>query len=256
MTITRHELLTRLHALLQPRSYFEIGVSRGLSLTLSRTRTVAVDPFFEINREVLCDLHLVRASSDEFFARRHPFAHLDEPVVDLAFIDGMHLAEYALRDVINTERYTRSTSVVVIDDMLPRNVAEASRAHPGPGARAWAGDVYKMIRAFRTFRPDLVCLPVDTRPTGTVVLLAPDPGSTVLAEEYDGLVEQLVTPDPQAVPDDILHRVGAVDPERLLEAPIWADLRRLRSVPDAVARPRVLDLVRAAGLLGSEPVPS
>ena len=106
----RHELLRSLHELLEPRSYFEIGVNTGRSLTMSRTRSVGVDPFFAINRELHCDLHLVRASSDEFFARRHPFAHLDEPVVDLAFIDGMHLSEYALRDLINTERYTRSTS--------------------------------------------------------------------------------------------------------------------------------------------------
>ena len=32
-------------------------------------------------------------------------------VVDLAFIDGMHLFEYALRDVFHTERHTRWTSV-------------------------------------------------------------------------------------------------------------------------------------------------
>ena len=40
------------------------------------------------------------------------------------------------------------------------------------------------------------------------------------------------------------------DPERLLEAPVWEELRRLRSVPDADARPQVLDLLDAAGLTG------
>jgi len=248
-SVRRHQLLKSLHELLQPRSYFEIGVSTGLSMRLSRTKSVGVDPFFTIEKELHCDLHLVRSSSDEFFARRHPFAHFDEPVIDLAFIDGMHLSEYALRDVINTERHTRSTSVIVIDDMLPREVPEAARARV---TRAWTGDVYKMIAAFEAYRPDLVCLQVNTTPTGTAVLLLPDPSSTALAERYDALVEEFVVPDPQVVPQPILDRTRAIEPERLLEAPIWEDLRRLRSVPDPVARPQVRALLETAGLLGPQ----
>ena len=38
--------------LLDPRTYFEIGVHIGMSLTLSRARSVAVDPFFKITREL------------------------------------------------------------------------------------------------------------------------------------------------------------------------------------------------------------
>ena len=243
----RHELLNSLHELLAPRSYFEIGVSSGRSMTLSRTRSVGVDPFFAVNRELHCDLHLVRASSDEFFARRHPFAHLDEPVVDLAFIDGMHLAEYALRDVINTERYTRSTSVIVLDDMLPRTVDEADRTFPR-ARRAWAGDVYKVVPVLRALRPDLICLEVDTQPTGVAVILLPDPASRVLLEAYGGLVAGLVGPDPQPVPEEVLHRTHAIAPERLVAAPIWRELRKLRTVPDAEARPRVRRLLEGAGL--------
>jgi len=40
--LLRHELLKSLHELLDPRSYLEIGVSTGRSLTLSRTRTIGV----------------------------------------------------------------------------------------------------------------------------------------------------------------------------------------------------------------------
>lgn len=245
----RHELLKSLHELLEPRSYLEIGVSTGKSLTLSRTRTIAVDPFFKVAEEVLCDLHLVRATSDEFFARRRPLAHFDRPVVDLAFIDGMHLAEYALRDVINIERFTHAASVVVIDDMLPRNVNEAGRGRDaGAPHGAWAGDVYKMIGAFRELRPDIVCLEVDTKPTGTVVLLLPDPSSTALSDAYDRLVAQYVVPDPQKVPDAILGRTRAIRPETLLEAPIWQELRRLRELSDARARPAVRSLLSGVQL--------
>ena len=115
----RHKLLRGLHEVLQPRTYFEIGVRNGLSLELSRAQSVAVDPFYNLTREVRCDVHLVRTTSDEFFNRRHPFAHFAGQPVDLAFIDGMHLSEFALRDFINTEKFCHAGSVVVFDDSRP-----------------------------------------------------------------------------------------------------------------------------------------
>jgi hypothetical protein len=250
--VFRHELLKHLHQLLQPRTYLEIGVRKGASLALSRARTVAVDPFYEIEREILCDLHLVRTTSDEFFARRHPLAHFDEPVVDLAFIDGMHLSEYALRDVINVERYCHAGSVIVIDDMLPRGVEEAGRTRQGAAAHGhWAGDVYKMVASLRELRPDLICLEVDTRPTGTAVLMTPDPTSTALADAYDRLVAEFVVPDPQDVPTETLERTRAVKPWALVRAPIWDPVRSLRTAPDARARAEIRRLVDQAGLLES-----
>ena len=72
--LKRHALLKNLHELLQPRNYLEIGVNLGLSLTLSRCRTIGVDPAFKVTQELQCDVHLVRATSDEFFSREHPLA--------------------------------------------------------------------------------------------------------------------------------------------------------------------------------------
>jgi hypothetical protein len=249
--VQRHDLLKHLHALLRPRSYFEIGVNTGASLELSRARSVAVDPFYKVVRELRCDVHLVRATSDEFFARRHPLAHLDAPVVDLAFIDGMHLSEYALRDFINTERFTHSGTVLVIDDMLPRNVDEAARDRAGAGLlhRAWTGDVYKVTETLRRHRPDLVCLEVDTQPTGTVLVLLPDAGSQVLHDAYDDIVEEYVTADPQDVPQSVLHRKDAVDPEVLVRSGLWETVRTSRGLPAEQARERIRAALDSAGLL-------
>jgi hypothetical protein len=251
--VRRHHLLKTLHERLGPRTYFEIGVRTGRSLTLSRVPSVGVDPFFSVSSELHCDVHLVRATSDEFFARRHPFAHFERPVVDLAFIDGMHLAEFALRDFINTERHCHPASVIVVDDVLPRSVVEGGRGRVGSAdGGAWAGDVYKVVDALRVHRPDLVVLELDTTPTGTLVVLLPDPTDTSLVGAYDALVPRLVTPDPQDVPDWALTRSRAVDPSVLLDAPIWEELRAARERPRTEARAGLLPVLERAGLTAGE----
>jgi len=245
----RHELLQGLHEVLRPRTYFEIGVRQGYSLRFSRAPTVAVDPFYDIKAEVLCDLHLVRTTSDEFFARPHPFAHFKQPRIDLAFIDGMHLSEFALRDLCNTEKYCHAGSVIILDDMLPRNEEQAGRGRVGKAATgAWAGDVFKIIDSLRRLRPDLVLLELDTEPTGTLMVLLPDPGNTALDGAYDALVRDYVTPDPQEIPEWVRTRSRAIAAEKVLESSVWSEIRRSRLLPPAVARVAVRNAYERAGL--------
>lgn len=242
----RHALLQALHEKLQPRTYLEIGVSSGTSMSISRTRSIGVDPFFLVRREQQCDLQLVREASDEFFAREDPLAHFAGTPVDLAFIDGMHLSEYTLRDFVNVERFTHPGSVVVLDDMLPRHRDEAGRDRAlGRQRGAWTGDVFKVVASLRDLRPDLVCLALDTAPTGTVVVFGLDAASRVLLHAYDDLVEAYVTPDPQDVPPEILHRTRAHDPARLLEMSIWEDLRCVRGLPSGRAQAEAAKAIAA-----------
>ena len=154
-TMTRHDLLRGLHEVLNPRTYLEIGVNEGSSLTLSRTLSIGVDPDFVVRRPLHCDLELIRAKSDEFFERPDGLAHFGGVPVDLAFIDGMHLSEFALRDFINVERHLAAGGVTVFDDILPRNALEAARVRR---TGAWAGDVYKAVEAIARRRPDLAVI--------------------------------------------------------------------------------------------------
>lgn len=214
----RHEFLAHLHRLTSPRSYLEIGVNDGRSLALSRTRSIAVDPSFAINVEVACDLQLVKATSDDFFARDDAVSHFPEGVVDLAFIDGMHIFEFALRDFINVERLAHPGSLVVFDDMLPRTIDEAARdRHTGP----WTGDVYKVALVLERYRPDLVVVALDTSPTGLLLVAGLDPQSTVLSEKYDEIEAEFATPDPQDVPAQIRSRATAADPEKVVQEPLF-----------------------------------
>jgi Methyltransferase domain len=223
--VTRHELLSEVHRAYAPRSYFEIGVDLGRSLSLSRAPTIAVDPAYELSWEVHCDLQLVRATSDDFFARDDGLAHLPAGVVDLAFIDGLHLFEHVLRDFANVERHSHWASVILLDDVLPRNAGEASRERSNRDA--WTGDVYKITDALQRNRPDLLVLPLDIHPTGVLLVLGADPESTTLDERFDELVAEYVRPDPQEVPEAVLRRELAFDPVSITSE-LWSALRDAR----------------------------
>ena len=67
--MTRHELLQLLHQKTQPRTYLEIGIRTGRSMVLSRCRSIGVDPSFKIDNPIHCDVQLIKATSDDFFAR-------------------------------------------------------------------------------------------------------------------------------------------------------------------------------------------
>lgn len=218
-------LFAELHRVFRPRTYTEIGVSKGGSLARSRTKSIGVDPAFRITAELNCDVRLFRETSDDFFARPDAFAHFEGVPVDFAYIDGMHLSEFALRDFMNIEKQMARTGVVALDDMLPRNGLEAARVRL---TRAWAGDVYKLHRVLERYRPDLTLVPVNVYQTGTYLVFGLDPDSTVLDEHYDEIEPGLLTPDPQVVDREWLERASAVDPEALLELDVWESLIQLR----------------------------
>ena len=170
--MTRHELLQGLHERTGPGRIWRSASEPARSLVLSRCRSIAVDPSFKIDNPIHCDVQLIKATSDDFFAGDEPLAHFDGVPVDLAFIDGMHLSEFALRDFINIEPFMADTGVVVLDDVLPRNGLEAARDRK---TESWTGDVYKVVEILRRRRPDLVVLLVNTAPTGTAVVVGVRP---------------------------------------------------------------------------------
>lgn len=225
-TMSRHGLLTKLHTILKPRTYLEIGIMNGESLALSRTRSIGVDPAYEITAKIQCDAQLMRTSSDEFFADASAVEHFAGTPLDFAFIDGMHLSEFALRDFINLEKLMTPAGVIVFDDMLPRNSLEAARVRR---TRDWTGDVYKVADILVKHRPDLKLIPVNTAPTGTLVVVGLDPTSTVLEDRYDAVLPFCQSPDPQTIREEWLKRSAAVDATKFVQSDVWAEVVRLRS---------------------------
>jgi O-methyltransferase len=171
--------LALLHDTLKPSSYVEIGCREGRSLALARCQTVAVDPDFEISFALRSPTRLFRQTSDDFFATENLQALLGEPL-DLAFVDGMHQAEFALRDVLNLEVHASHKSVIVIDDILPEKIEWTTRERL---TQAWTGDVYKVIPFLRKHRPDLDIRVYDIEMKGMALITSLNPADRSVQKE-------------------------------------------------------------------------
>lgn len=190
------DLLVRLHAALRPDSYLEIGVAGGGTLELARCPAIGIDPAFQMKGHHLNArpvTHLFQMASDDFFAT-YDVRTLFPKGIAFALLDGMHLFEFLLRDLINTERYCRPDSVIALHDCWPINAQMAEREHnplgrsDRPTRRWWTGDVWKLLPILREQRPDLRLLVVDCPPTGLVLLTGLDPASSRLSDRYEDIV--------------------------------------------------------------------
>lgn len=240
--LSRHAALEGLHRVLQPQTYLEIGIYRGASLVKANTRSIGVDPSPVISYDLGEHIRIARQTSDDFFATEGALDHFGGTPIDLAFVDGMHLSEFALRDFINLEQRMAPTGAILFDDMLPRNSLEAFRQRRTVW---WTGDVYKVTELLLKYRPDLVVLPLNTSPTGTLLVLGLDRENTVLSDHYDEAEAYCRTPDPQRVSAVWTKRQTAVDPRTLLASGALATLRQLRDRPDPVRLKSALDELRA-----------
>jgi len=161
-----HQVLSWIHSIVKPEVYLEIGVHRGSSLRLVQppTRCLAIDPFPKPLRHPLgVPVEMYRMTSNEFF-EKHPTPDLS---VRLAFLDGLHLFEQVLLDLLNLEPHLTDESVVLVHDCLPLNSATASRKRE---TGFWSGDVWKLIPCLQRFRPDLMTAIVVTAPTGLGII--------------------------------------------------------------------------------------
>lgn len=202
----KHEILERLHQLLSPKLYFEIGVCRGKSLALANCKAIGVDPMPSVVKKLRNQALVIRKSSNDFF--ENDADQILETSIDFAFIDGMHLFEFVLRDFMNVERYSHSRTVVVIDDILPCHSAQAERARR---TWAWTGDVWKILFILRRYRQDLQLITLDANPTGLLIIKNLNSKSDVLQEFYEDIVDEYKKID--IVPDEVISRYGAISCE-------------------------------------------
>jgi hypothetical protein len=237
---TRFEYLTlldRVQQQLLPRTYVEIGVRFGTSLQLALpgTTCVGIDPAAELRYPVPRRAEVFNMKSDDFFATHDLREVLGGRPVDVAFIDGMHWFEYALRDFANIEAACSPGSVVFIHDCYPIDAESAARER---STKLWSGDVWKTILALRELRPDLDIVTLDAKPTGLAMVSRLDPASTVLFDTIDATIDRYMDMPYEAIADS--------KAEQLNRAPAdWASVAPLLPPPFRTTSPALLRAGRA-----------
>ena len=193
-SVNVHETLDQIHDLVRPSVYFEVGLGKGDALLLSRptSHAIGIDPrplrgLFEAHPHI----SFFQGTSDAFFDNPANLERHGCRDVDMAFIDGMHLFEYALRDFRNTERLMRPEGVIFLHDLLPPYGHWAGRdnviGYP------WAGDVWKVFRILARYRPDLDLAVLLAEPTGIGMVRCLDPSNTTLWEREAEIIASVKT---------------------------------------------------------------
>jgi predicted O-methyltransferase YrrM len=207
----KHEFLRLLHNLIRPEVYLEIGVQYGQSLRLAKFSRVAIgiDPNPQVS-EVAANMKLYEMHASDFYDRE---LWTENEPAGLAFIDGSHLFEDAVDDFDLVLNSTDRDSVVVFDDVFPRNEVEASRV---PNLGTWAGDVWRLHPYLSARHPRTTFILVDVEPTG--VMLAYNLNWSHDRHDYQ------YANDP--VPEWVLKRKGAVGPNvALAHLKEWIDAK-------------------------------
>jgi len=214
------DVLKAVHRSLVPRTYLEIGVEKGATLALAERaeHAIGVDPAdFPLEVSLPPTARIVRQTSDAFFAAHERSDLFGEKPVELAFIDGMHLFEFALRDFAHVERWCAPGGTILLHDCLPlaRVTAERERR-----TRFWVGDTWKAAWALARHRPDLRIRTVLTPPSGLVVVRRLDPSSTLLKDRFTAIEREFLALDYPLAPGQWPRELGVVPntPEGLKEA--------------------------------------
>lgn len=200
------DVLSTLHKLRQPQLYLETGVRHGISLKLSNCKSIGIDPLPEIKVELDDNARIYTMASDDFFEFHAP-TEVGSTPIDLAFIDGLHLFEFALRDFMNIEKYSNGNTIVIVDDVYPNNAIQAKRIRE---SKAWAGDVWKIYDCLREYRPDLRLELLDTFPCGSLMITGLNPANRILTDNYNPIVRRFTSPESDAPGQAVFDRSQSV----------------------------------------------
>jgi hypothetical protein len=222
--------LERLYAAMAPETLIEVGVFQGASLTLARPSTVAIgiDPNPAVVFPLKTQTHIFTETSDAFFARGGAAELLAGRPLSVAFIDGLHRYEQALRDFINVEALCGPRSMVILHDTVPLDEPTQRRTQE---TVFYTGDVWKIVPCLKHYRPDLDVFTIATPPTGLTVVTGLNPASHVLREKFDEAVALFIDMPFAAIESDLDAALGVVPND--WDA-VWSRIEQ-RRVPDARA---------------------
>jgi tetratricopeptide (TPR) repeat protein len=205
------EALKAMHQSINPKRYVEIGVCKGGSFQLADPDSIAIgiDPEPQLDLMNLPEKHKVIAkTSDDYFNSDAIRDDLSGKPFDLAFLDGMHQFEFALRDFINLEKYADADSIICIHDVYPLTAVTASRER---STAFWSGDIWKLSLCLKEYRPDLAFSLLPCPPTGLGVVSQLDADSSVLIDNYDAILAKYMNMPFEVLAENKSEKLSLVD---------------------------------------------
>src|SRR5580658_9210440 len=218
-----YEVLPRIHSFLMPQTYVEIGIRNGQSFALAKTATtsVGIDPAPDLKFALRPGARVFPMTSDAFFAQHNLAKELGRDTVDLAFIDGMHLFEFALRDFVNLEKFCGPASTILVHDAYPVDRVTAARDRT---TQIWSGDVWKLILCLKKYRPELQISTVEVPPTGLAIIRGLNRFSTTLTSRLDSLYGEFIPCDYGELEDGKAQQLNRVENK-------WHEIKAALSAP-------------------------
>lgn len=178
--------------------YFEIGTRTGASLVLSQSPSVAIDPYFQLSEDPIGNKDfclLFQETSDSFF--QNSMSKLLNLRCQLAFIDGMHLFECALRDFINLAKISAEKSLFLFHDPIPWTYRMATRNNEKLGRNeAWTGDIWKLVHILSEVGMKDGIKLLSSAPSGLLAVLNPEEAAIKeLEKNYDYICSKWLNVD-------------------------------------------------------------
>lgn len=134
----KHEIINRIIAETEAKSYLEIGVADGFNFNkiVDSIAKVGVDPNSN-------DVKVIKSTSDLFF-------DWNEDIQDVVFIDGLHHADQVRKDIINAMKC--NAKAIILHDTIPQNkeMQEVPR-----NTKVWTGDCWRAVVGFIQNYPDV-----------------------------------------------------------------------------------------------------
>ncbi len=202
--------LSFIHESLRPKTYLEIGICNGDTLALAQppTQAIGIDPAPRPAsvRNYTAPTTIHAMTSDDFFCNVADGAIALDSSIDLAFIDGLHHFDQALRDFISVERHCHARSVILLHDTMPVAALPASRTRL---THHWCGDVWQIVPCLRKYRPDLTIITIPTYPSGLTIVMGLDPYSTVLNDCIAEAIDVFAISNPTESSEGPWHDISA-----------------------------------------------
>jgi len=135
------------------KSYLEIGVRRGETIAqIEASNRIGVDPNLQLDRIAILKskgnldgVEFLEIPSDRFFQE-------NTRTFDVIFIDGLHLYEQAIKDILNALNVLNEGGYIVVHDCNPMTEKAADRKQ---AKGIWSGDVWKSIYDIKINYPEI-----------------------------------------------------------------------------------------------------